>query len=194
MVGWILITRTCHRRGDAVLKNQKKGERAGVWLICPCGEQFYRWASRAKRSRCCSKVCQYKYARRPNGLTYQIKIENKGWLKSDDVRAHRFPKGHVPANFKGDAAGYDARHDWIKRRYGKAVKCEKCGSQKKIEWANKSWEYKRDLSDWMQLCYWCHRKYDRNGGWGLATERFPEMRRGKPRVRKTSGRFACVAL
>lgn len=159
-------------------KGQKKGERLGVLLTCPCGKQFYREVAKAKRSRTCSKHCQYKYARRPSGLTYQIKVVNRSWFKHGDPAINPFPKGQIPPNFKGDAVGYCGVHDWIRYHYGKPTKCERCGkTDGRLHWANRSWKYKRDISDWLQLCPKCHQKYDRAGGWGLATQKFPEMRR-----------------
>ena len=48
---------------------------------------------------------------------------------------------------------------------GKAHKCVDCGKDKttpkSIHWANKSHEYLRELSDWMQLCAKCHKRYDK---------------------------------
>lgn len=67
--------------------------------------------------------------------------------------------------WKGDQVGYSAIHGWIIRRLGKPTKCEHCGrdglSGNEIHWANKSQEYKRDLSDWLRLCKECHEKYDK---------------------------------
>ena len=86
-----------------------------------------------------------------------------------------FKKGNIPLhkgkelvaiqnekhpNWKGDSVGYGALHSWIKRKFGLANKCCQCGSDKNVDWANKSRTYKRDLSDWMQLCKKCHRVYD----------------------------------
>lgn len=49
---------------------------------------------------------------------------------------------------------------------------------KKLEkGANKSWQYKRDLNDWISLCIDCHRDYDSNAKgrvqaiWGLTLKR-----------------------
>jgi hypothetical protein len=72
--------------------------------------------------------------------------------------------------WKGDEAGYSALHKWLKYNFGKAVKCEnpECSYPRKskrgklmvkaftFHWANKSGEYKRDISDWWQLCISCH--------------------------------------
>ena len=74
-----------------------------------------------------------------------------------------FKNGSIPWNYREDGkVGMQALHSWVKRRLGKPQKCEHCGSTtaKKYEWANKSHEYKRDLSDWIRLCTSCHRKYD----------------------------------
>ena len=65
-------------------------------------------------------------------------------------------------NWKGNAVGKVALHDWVRSRRGTPSKCEHCGTTtaKRFEWANKSHEYKRDLSDWIRLCKKCHVKFD----------------------------------
>lgn len=75
-------------------------------------------------------------------------------------------------NWMGDKVGYGALHSWVNRKLGKAKECSHCGeSKRRIEWANKSHEYKRDLEDWLQLCKRCHMKYDKNY-WGVATKKY----------------------
>ena len=68
-------------------------------------------------------------------------------------------------NWKGDEVGYRALHRWVQGKLGKAQVCEQCWklktTPKSIHWANKSHEYKRDLTDWISLCVSCHKKYDR---------------------------------
>ena len=58
---------------------------------------------------------------------------------------------------------YTGIHTWLKTNYGKAIKCEHCKNPnlKRYEWANVSKKYKKDISDWIQLCTSCHRKYDK---------------------------------
>jgi hypothetical protein len=87
--------------------------------------------------------------------------------------------GHIPSNkgikrpeisnenhfaWKGDKVGYFALHSWVRRKLGKAQKCEFCGKEKttpkNVQWANKSGKYFRDLTDWIQLCVKCHKEYD----------------------------------
>lgn len=63
--------------------------------------------------------------------------------------------------FKGDNASYTSLHGWVRRHKGSPIRCEHCSSiEGKFQWANKSHEYKRDLTDWISLCIPCHRKHD----------------------------------
>ena len=62
---------------------------------------------------------------------------------------------------KSALPGYSATHYWVYRYYGKANHCVECTKpSKRFEWANISGEYKRDISDWMQMCTSCHKKFD----------------------------------
>jgi len=58
-------------------------------------------------------------------------------------------------NWKGDDVGYVALHKWVANKRGKPTKCEHCGkieeNSRKIQWANKSGKYLRDLDDWIRL-------------------------------------------
>lgn len=63
--------------------------------------------------------------------------------------------------WRGDNVGYDALHDWVKRRLKKPAHCQQCGKEAKLlDLANISNEYKRDLSDWEWLCRRCHMHKD----------------------------------
>lgn len=66
-------------------------------------------------------------------------------------------------NWKGDKVGYFALHAWVYRKLGKAQICTHCQSKNRIQWANKSHQYKRNLNDWISLCQSCHMKYDKTG-------------------------------
>lgn len=73
-----------------------------------------------------------------------------------------FGKNH--GRWKGNNVGYDALHNWVKRKLGKPDTCEHCEksglSGRQIHWANIDHSYKRNLEDWLRLCILCHRKYD----------------------------------
>lgn len=56
---------------------------------------------------------------------------------------------------------YSGLHTWIRNAFGTASKCERCTVPAKIyDWANVSGDYRRDRSDWIELCRSCHRKMD----------------------------------
>lgn len=65
-------------------------------------------------------------------------------------------------NWKGDNVSYSGLHKWIYRKLGNPSHCIQCGctGKRRYEWANKSGQYKRDLTDWLRLCKSCHKKYD----------------------------------
>lgn len=72
--------------------------------------------------------------------------------------------GEANNNWKGDKVGYLALHTWVQRTLGKPDTCKQCKATglkgHGIHWANLSQEYKRDVSDWVRLCAWCHKQYD----------------------------------
>lgn len=76
-------------------------------------------------------------------------------------RPERSGKNHFA--WKGDEVGYFALHVWVVRNLGRPSGCEHCGTteKRKYEWANRSHEYKRDLTDWIRLCVPCHKAYDK---------------------------------
>jgi hypothetical protein len=86
--------------------------------------------------------------------------------------------GEKGPRWRGDNAKYSALHKWIVKEQGRAQWCTWCFSCVKVEWANVSHEYKREINDWMQLCRNCHKKYDSGVNRGLATIKFPELRGG----------------
>lgn len=129
-----------------------------IKFICQnCGKEFVRRKRTDRIPRYCSRECLYEY-RRNNGFneeaTTKISLAVSGSLKGKIGKQSR--------RWKGDKASYYAKHMWISKHYGKASKCEKCGSltANRYEWANVSGEYKRERSDYMELCTSCHQKMD----------------------------------
>ena len=76
----------------------------------------------------------------------------------------RFSKiGSKNYSWKGDKVGYLALHTWVRKNKPKSMFCEKCGQiTAKLDCANISGEYKRDISDFRWLCRSCHIKEDGN--------------------------------
>lgn len=70
--------------------------------------------------------------------------------------------GPLSRRWKGDKAGYVAKHIWIAKHYGRANHCERDHTHKakRYEWANVSGKYRRDREDYIQLCPSCHRRMD----------------------------------
>lgn len=122
--------RTCIDKRKATKVRQK----------CLCGKVFSVIPSRIKRIRSCSKKC--------------AKI-------SKSVRCAKEKKNDKNPNWAGDNVGYSALHLWVQRRLEKPKFCSKCKlPNKKLDLANISQEYKRDLSDWEWLCRSCHMEAD----------------------------------
>lgn len=65
--------------------------------------------------------------------------------------------------WKGEDAGYQAKHTWVRKNYGEIRECEDCLTKTAItyDWANISGKYIRKRNDWKRLCRKCHRKFDK---------------------------------
>jgi hypothetical protein len=63
--------------------------------------------------------------------------------------------------WKGNNVGYAALHEWIDNHKPKVELCEDCKNKKKLELANISGEYKRDINDFKWLCSKCHKAFDK---------------------------------
>ena len=63
--------------------------------------------------------------------------------------------------WKGDSVGYGAIHQWVRRRLPQPTICQCCYmATDRLDLANISQEYKRDLLDWEWLCRKCHMTKD----------------------------------
>lgn len=127
-----------------------------------CDKEFKTYPSRIKMGsgKYCSKECC-------------LKETNK--VLEANGKGTRFKKGEMEnekhPNWKGDDASYSAVHHWVKRKLGKPKECILCNSKENVQWANKSHKYKRQLNDWIPLCYHCHREYDK-GHWGSIRKKY----------------------
>lgn len=159
-----------------------------ISVACPCGKTFEvpQWKVNAGRGKRCSKECQYRYATRPSGLTYNVTKENPTAFKRGDTPWNAGTIGVMQAwnkgvpgrsgeehpQWKGDEIGYFALHMWLARVKPKTGHCEDCGAGRYTEYANISYEYRRDPDDYRELCKPCHVRQDRaSGHWGAATQR-----------------------
>ncbi len=150
-------------RGTAFASHVRacKNEKYIGSVVCPCGTIVRVPPGKQGRKKYCSRKCTNENYVRPLGIKPVYDKPNPSWFKKGDVSDSNHP------NWVGDNVGYQALHTWLHRKLGKACKCEECGKtevpigmKKFFHWANISGEYKRDLSDWKQLCVVCHRKFD----------------------------------
>lgn len=86
--------------------------------------------------------------------------------------------------WKGDKVSYGALHDYVKYHLPKPEKCQNCGAKKKLDLANKSGEYKRNLSDWEWLCRLCHMIKDGR------VNNLPNYNRGRKLPERTKQKIA----
>ena len=77
-------------------------------------------------------------------------------------------RGYKCASWKGEIAGYGAKHKWIRDNYGNPPYCEDCGKLGKvskghwnIDWSNCDHKYRRVRKDYNGRCKKCHIKYDK---------------------------------
>jgi hypothetical protein len=103
-----------------------------------------------------------------------FKKGHKGYKTSSRFKpGHRLNIGKVRLDmvgennhdWKGDNAGYAAKHDWIRNHYGKAKECQNLDCNynkipKRYEWADVSGECIRNINNFIQLCCSCHRQFD----------------------------------
>ncbi len=78
------------------------------------------------------------------------------------IAAKRDQWGDKNHMWKGERAGYSCLHKRLHRRYGKACKCEVCGTtdkRKSYDYANLTGDY-ADEKDYKQMCRSCHWKFD----------------------------------
>lgn len=62
--------------------------------------------------------------------------------------------------WKGADVSIKVLHKWAERHLGRPDRCSKCGSEGKVDLANISQQYLRELTDWEWLCRKCHMESD----------------------------------
>ena len=113
-----------------------------IKVICKqCGKEKEVYPSDIKvgKGKFCSNKCSYEFKKTITG------------------------KNHF--SWVGDKVGYGGIHQWLKKEFGKANKCENpdCPYKdpKGYEWAKlKDKEYERNRKNFRMLCRGCHHKYD----------------------------------
>ena len=110
------------------------------------------------------------------------KLKKPVKIKRNDIET-RFKVGHLGYRgkkngiWKGDNAGYNAIHIWLRTNFGKPNKCKnklciyprtnkggkKLEKPKMFQWALlKGKRYSHNRKNFIMLCVSCHKKYDDN--------------------------------
>lgn len=84
------------------------------------------------------------------------------WKKNGDPRALKgLLTGADNKNWRGENAGYNAKHHRVQRLKGKADSCLwGCEDTYRYEWASMTGDYDNP-DDYVAMCVLCHRRYDR---------------------------------
>lgn len=120
-----------------------------------CSKPCWQVSRNHPKERLCLFCKKSFFHRSPDKKFCNMACRNSGYKE----RVNELANG-----WKGEDVSYSGLHYWVARHLGKPQHCEQCGrtrGTKRYEWANKSGEYKRDLSDWLRLCVPCHRTMDR---------------------------------
>lgn len=150
----------------------------GIEVNClNCNKEFYvaKWKLNLGQGKYCCLKCRYESQKGKEpynkGVTGKQVAWNKGMkgvYKCPSVSANnKLRIGEKASNWKGEKASYAALHMWVKRHLGKPSVCEHCNQSNAKYWANKSHEYKRELTDWLSLCAKCHGKHDSGENRGI---------------------------
>jgi hypothetical protein len=121
--------------------------------------------SRAKRGRPVSEEQRARLA----SYNDNRKVSDETRRRMSATRRGRF-LGKQHPQWRGNAVGYSALHQWVARHKTKTGVCTECGTEvgtsryRGTEWANVSGRYLRDLDDFVELCIRCHRRRDRRRG------------------------------
>jgi hypothetical protein len=95
-----------------------------------------------------------------------VSAETRARMSASQKRVGNRPPATVrhgadQSQWKGDDCSYQALHQWLRREFPKNGVCERCGAERVTDYANVSGEYRRDRSDYLELCRSCHGREDR---------------------------------
>ncbi len=94
----------------------------------------------------------------------------KNFLEAPRVKNMLGKVGDKCPHWKDEEANYNSKHKWIQKHWTKTGKCEDCGRTpipnplKRLKvgtyWHNPTKTYRRERSEWMEVCAVCHYKLD----------------------------------
>lgn len=145
-----------------------------ILVLCDfCKKQFYKLPIQIKRTshNFCSRKCSQDGRKIPCifsctlcGKIFNLKHSELAKTSIHFCSKNCFRKwlsiqkqGIGNPKWVGDAVKKQPIHGWVKRKLTKPDFCLNCKTKtSKLDLANISQEYKRDLKDWKYLCRRCH--------------------------------------
>lgn len=103
------------------------------------------------------------YMKENNPMKKEENKERQKIVMLNNWKNDEFIKEHSNDNhglWVGDKIKYSGLHNYMRKYKDKADKCEFCSQVKKLDLANISGEYKRDVNDFIWLCRKCHIAFD----------------------------------
>lgn len=126
-----------------------------VLCECGCGERTEKWTSAESNHNRGRISGQHKrFVHGHNTRTRIASPETRRKLSEAN-------SGSNHPQWKGDKAGYQAIHIWIRKHLKRKGECARCNRHGYTEFANISGEYLRDVDDYIELCRTCHKEFDR---------------------------------
>ena len=93
-------------------------------------------------------------------LSNHTRWQNNTFREQVKKRIGKANLGKNNGMWKGDDVSIKTLHDYMYRHIKKPVKCQCCKKIDRLDLANISQEYKRELTDWEWLCRRCHMTKD----------------------------------
>ena len=114
----------------------------------------------SERKKFCSFECRYKF-QEGKRLSPQTEFK-KGIIPHNKGKENPAMRGSFNPKWMGDNVGYLGVHEYLKRHFPHKGVCEECGKNaKRIELANITGKYIRNISHYRYLCVSCHRRLDK---------------------------------
>jgi len=149
--------------------NEEETKNKKRYACLKCGETFF---DKYRVRKFCSLKCRVPWNKdrktKPNTVEQKRKAREfnlKNRIKPPVMKDEDHPE------WKGEDVSYSGLHYWINRKLGKPKSCKFCNGITKLQWANIDGKYRRNLNDFIPLCFWCHREFDKDK-WGSIKKKY----------------------